>query len=109
MSFSMSSVKAIDEKFSSRRMRPDHQLLGRPVNPFAKTSSQTRSSTFFEEMLKPEISATTKLGAEYRGHVVDTKFEPSIKLDEYAVATNPLAGHKLHTTRRIVVEHTREK
>ena len=108
MSFSMSSVNDIDDKFTSRRTRPD-QLLGRPVNPFAKTASQTRSSSFFEEMLRPEITTTTKLGAEFRGHVVDTKFEPTIKLDNYAVQTNPLAGHRLHTTQRIVVEHTREK
>lgn len=60
-------------------------------------------------MLKPEISYTTKLGTEYQGLVVDTKFEPEVKFDRYSVQTNPKAGYKLHSTGRMEVEHTREK
>lgn len=103
-----SSVRDIDDKFTSRLTRPD-KLNGRPVNPFAKASSQTPSSSSSEDMLKPEISTTTKLGAVYQGHVVDTKFEQSVHFDNYSIQTNPKAGHKLHSTNRMPVVHTREK
>lgn len=104
----MSSVKDIDDKFMSRWTRPD-VLVGRPINPFATTSSQTRSSSFFEDLLKPEISVTTKLGSEYQGNIVDTKFEQTTNFDNYTVQTNPKAGFILHKHGRIEVEHTREK
>ena len=103
-----STVRDIDNKFTSRLTRPD-TLVGRPVNPFAQASSQTPKSSSSEEKLKPEISATTKLGAEYKGNVVDTKFEPAVSFDRYTVETNPKAGYRLHTTGRMAVEHTREK
>lgn len=103
-----SSVRDIDNKFTSRLTRPD-KLVGRPVNPFATTSSQTAKSSRNEDVLKPEVSATTKLGAEYQGNVVDTKFEQVVTFDTYSVRTNPKAGHKLHSTGRMTVEHTREK
>lgn len=103
-----SSVRDIDDKFTSRLIRPD-KMSGRPVNPFATTSSKTAKSSAFEDVLKPEVSATTKLGAEYQGNVVDTKFEDVVSFDDYTISTNPKAGHKLHTTGRMTVEHTREK
>lgn len=103
-----SSVRDIDNKFTSRLTRPD-LMNGRPVNPFATTSSQNPKSSFFEDLLKPEVTATTKLGAVYQGHVVDTKFEEHVKFDRYTVHTNPKAGYKLHSTGRMEVEHTREK
>ncbi|CAM9104390.1 unnamed protein product [Sphacelaria rigidula] len=105
---SSSTVRDIDNKFTSRLTRPD-RLVGRPINPFATTSSQTPKSFSSEEQLKLEISATTKLGAEYQGNVVDTKFERQVSFDRYTVMTNPKAGYKLHTTGRMPVEHTREK
>lgn len=104
-----STVQDIDDKFTSRLTRPDKMTGGRPINPFATTSSQTPKSSFFEDMLKPEVTATTKLGTVYQGHVVDTKFNQDVKFDRYSVQTNPKAGHKLHTTTRMQVVHTREK
>lgn len=104
-----STVRDIDNKFTSRLTRPD-KLTGRPINPFA-TSQAPKNSSFAssQEKLKPEISATTKLGAVYQGNVVDTKFEQAVSFDRYTVMTNPKAGYKLHTTGRMAVEHTREK
>lgn len=106
---SSSTVVDINNKFTSRLTRPDKLTGKRPVNPFATTSSKTPNASFFEDMLKPEITATTKLGAVYQGHVVDTKFGQNVKFDRYSVQTNPKAGYKLHTTGRMPVEHTREK
>lgn len=103
-----STVRDIDNKFTSRLTRPD-KLVGRPVNPFAETSSKTPKSSSSEDKLKPEISATTKLGAVYQGNVVDTKFEQAVSFDRYTVQTNPKAGYRLHSTGRMAVEHTREK
>lgn len=104
----MPTVNDIDNMFTSRLTRPD-KLVGRPVNPFATASKQTVSSSRFEDTLKPEVTATTKLGAVYQGNVVDTKFEQVVKFDRYSVQTNPRAGYKLHSTGRMNVEHTREK
>lgn len=106
---SSSTVRDIDNKFTSRLTRPDQMTGGRPINPFATTSSKTPKTSFFEDMLKPKITAATKLGAVYQGHVVDNKVEPGVKFDRYSVETNPKAGYKLHTTGRMPVEHTREK
>jgi hypothetical protein len=101
-------VNDINKMFTSRLTRPD-KLVGRPINPFATTSSHDNKSTFFENMLKPEVTSTTKLGAVYQGQVVDTKFEDAVRFDVYAVQQNPRAGLKLHATGRMKVEHTREK
>lgn len=106
---SPSSVQDIDNKFTSRLTRLDKMTGGRPVNPFATASSKTPWSSVFEDTLKPEVTATSKLGAVYQGHVVDTKIEEGVKFDRYTVHTNPKAGYKLHTTGRMPVEHTREK
>lgn len=103
-----STVRDIDNKFTSRLTRPD-KMTGRPVNPFATTSSQTPKSSFFEDLLKPEVTTTSKLGAVYQGNVVDTKFEQAVWFDRYTISTNPKAGYKLHSTARMDVEHTREK
>lgn len=103
-----SSVRDIDNKFTSRMTRPD-KMTGRPVNPFATASSRTAKSSAFEDILRPEVTATTKLGTEYQGNIVDTKFEDVVRFDNYSIQTNPNAGHKLHTTSRMKVEHTREK
>ena len=103
-----SIVRDIDNKFTSRMTRPD-KLSGRPVNPFAETSSKTPKSSSSEEKLKPEVSSIAKLGAVYQGNVVDTKFEEVVSFDTYTVQTNPKAGYRLHTTGRMAVEHTREK
>lgn len=105
---SSSSVVDIDNKFLARLVRPD-ALRKRPVNPFATASSMTPQTTFKVEQFKPEITATSKLGSIYNGKVVDTKFEQAVSFDAYTVDTNPKAGYKLHSTRRMEVEHTREK
>jgi len=104
----MSTIDDINNKFTERMIRSD-KGSDRPVNPFAVKSSQTKDSTFFESLLKPEMTSTTKLGAEYQGHIVDTKFEDTIKFDGYTINTNPKAGHLLHSVTRLDVEHTREK
>lgn len=98
----------IDRKFGSRLTRPD-MLVGRPTNPFAKTSSHSSTSMSIESMLKPSISLPPKLGAEYNGHVVDTKNDETYILDTYTVKAHPKAGYKLHSIGRLSVEHTREK
>lgn len=103
-----SSVRDIDNKFLARMVRPD-TMKRRPVNPFATTSSMTPKTSYAEDLLKPEITATSKLGSVYNGRVVDTKFSEAVSFDVYTVHTNPKAGHKLHSTRRMEVEHTREK
>jgi len=107
----MSTVDDINNKFTGRMVRPDKSVgvAERPVNPFAVKSSQNKDSTFFESLLKPEITSTTKLGADYQGHIVDTKFEDSVRFDGYTINQNPKAGHLLHSVSRLDVEHTREK
>lgn len=106
---SSSTVRDIDNKFISRLTRPDRMTGDRPINPFATASSKTPKSFVSEDMLKPEVTGTSKLGAVYQGKVVDTKFVPAFKFDRYSVHTNPKAGYKMHTTGRMPVEHTREK
>jgi hypothetical protein len=103
-----SSVRDIDNKFLERMVRPD-KINGRPINPFATTSSKTAETSFREALLKPEITTTSKLGSIYNGKVVDAKFPEAVSFDTYTVHTNPKAGYKLHSTRRMEVEHTREK
>lgn len=98
----------IDRKFGSRLTRPD-MLVGRPTNPFAKASAQDNTSREMENALKPSISLSNKLGAEYKGHVVDTKNEETYVLDTYTVNAHPKAGYKLHAIDRMNVIHTREK
>jgi len=104
----MSTIDDINRQFDGRMTRSD-KTIDRPVNPFAVKSIQDKNSTFFESLLKPEITSTTKLGADYQGHIVDTKFEDTYKFDGYTVNTNPKAGHLLHSVTRLDVEHTREK
>jgi len=104
----MSTIDDINNKFTQRMIRSD-KVSDRPVNPFAVKSIQDKNSTFFESLLKPEMTSTTKLGADYQGHVVDTKFEDTYKFDGYTVNTNPKAGYLLHSVTRLNVEHTREK
>lgn len=104
----MSSVDEINNMFTQRMTRTD-QKSERPVNPFAETSTRDKNTSFFEALLKPEMTTVTKLGAEYQGHVVDTKFEDSVRFDGYTIAQNPKAGHLLHSTTRLQIEHTREK
>ena len=104
----MSSVDDINNMFTKRMSRTDRSSE-RPVNPFAVKSTLDKNASFFEALLKPEMTAVTKLGAEYQGHIVDTKFEDSVRFDGYTVSQNPKAGHLLHSTTRLQVEHTREK
>ena len=98
----------IDRQFGSRLTRPD-MLVGRPTNPFAKPASHDNQSTFFENLLRPAVSMSNKLGTVYNGYVVDTKNEETIVLDTYTVSAHPKAGYKLHSVDRMSVEHTREK
>lgn len=104
----MSSVDEINNMFTQRMSRTDKRSE-RPVNPFAEKSTRDKNASFFEALLKPEMTTVTKLGAEYQGHVVDTKFEDSIRFDGYTIVQNPKAGHLLHSTTRLQMEHTREK
>jgi len=107
---SSSAVNDINEMFDKRLTRPDKQLPGRPINPFAVPSSHTKNTKFLETLFRPEIAETTKLGAEYQGHIVDTKFEDTVLFDtRYFVDPNPKAGMIKFTPNRLKVEHTREK
>jgi len=102
------TVDKINDKFTQRLTRSDREV-GRPVNPFATTSAQDKQSSFFEALLKPEISSMKTVGAIYRERVIDTKVDDTLKFDGYHVFTNPKAGHLLHSTGRLELEHTREK
>lgn len=104
----LSTVQAIDDKFRSRLTRPD-KLMGRPVNPFATLGSQNSNTKNIEALIQPKIFTTNKVGAEYNGNIVDAKFGKSVHFDGYSVLTNPSAGHVLHSTKRMKIEHTREK
>lgn len=106
---SSSSVNDINDMFGKRLTRPDKQLPGRPVNPFAVTSAHTKTTKFLETLFRPEVSETAKLGAEYQGHIVDTKFEDTVLFDSRYFVDNPKAGMIKFTPNRLKVEHTREK
>ncbi|AAR26932.1 FirrV-1-B57 [Feldmannia irregularis virus a] len=104
-----SAVEDIDNTFFDRLTRPDRHV-GRPVNPFAKISSQTVHSIVKEsDALRPEITAFQKLGTEYQGRVVENRESGGNYLETYTVQHNPKAGLKLYATQRMPVEHTREK
>jgi len=111
-----STVVAIDEKFNSRMIRTDTATKGRPVNPFANRSFHDSVSLEAERNMTPEVSAYSKVGAVYAQAgvagtvelVVDTKEEQYIILDQRN-NTHPDSGTKLHTTRKLPTDSTREK
>ena len=103
-----STVNDINDKFDQRLVRTDNKHA-RPVNPFAKVSSQDSVAKFRENLFRPQVSETMKLGNVYQGHVVETKFEDTVLFDERSVHTNPKAGLIKFTPNRLAVEHTREK
>lgn len=107
--YTVSAVEEIDNKFFDRLSRPDRHV-SRPVNPFAKIASQTVHSIVKDsDALRPEVTAFQTLGAEYQGRVVENRESGSNYLETYTVQENPKAGVKLFTTKRMPVEHTREK
>jgi len=105
---SSSSVNDINAMFDKRLTRPDKQV-SRPVNPSTATSTHTQNTAFLEVLFRPKIEEPAKLGVEFRGHIVDTKFQDVTLLDYRSIESNPKAGHFRHTTNRLEVVHTREK
>lgn len=105
---SSSSVNDINDMFNKRLTRPD-KILSRPVNPSASISTPGQNTKFNEVLFRPQVTEPSKLGSEYRGHIVDTKVQDVTFFDHRSVETNPKAGFIKHTPNRLQVEHTREK
>lgn len=106
-----SAVHEINNAFT-QRLEPIAGLgASRPINPFASTGKQTWKTKCDEMKVRPSVRLTEKLGSQYKGNVIDTKDDDSVRLDTYSVSENPKAKAKVtrHSTARLRVEHTRER
>lgn len=106
-----SAVHEINSAFT-QRLEPIAGLgASRPVNPFATTGTQTSQTKKDELKVRPSVTLPWKLGSQYKGNVIDTKDDDSVRLDTYSVSENPKAKAKVtrHSTSRLRVEHTRER
>ena len=106
----MSSVNEINSAFN-QRLTPIVTLAAsaRPVNPFATRGIQNSDTSREELTVRPSTKLPETLGAEFQGHVIDTKNDESVQLDTYTIGENPNSSKHKHTTNRIKVEHTRER
>lgn len=104
-----SSVHEINNAFN-QRLQPIKGLGSiRPVNPFATTGVQTSQTKCDEMKVRPSVTLPGRLGSQYKGSVIDTKDDDSVRLDTYSVSENPKANISKHSTLRLQVEHTRER
>ena len=107
----MDSVRHdINNKFS-QRCSPVETLgaTSYPVNPFATVNKQNANTKRDEMKVRPSVSLPETLGAQYNGHVIDTKNDDSVRLDTYSVRENPKSNTIKHSKTRLQVEHTRER
>ena len=104
-----SAVQEINTAFN-QRLEPMASLgAGRPVNPFASTGKQTSQTKRDEMKVRSSVTLPGTLGSQYKGKVIDTKNDDSVRLDRYTIAENPKSGITKHSTLRLHVEHTRER
>ena len=104
-----SAVNEINNAFN-QRLQPMRGLGStRPVNPFATTGVQTSQTKRDEMKVRPSVTLPGRLGSQYKGSVVDSKDDDSVRLDTYSVSENPKAKISKHSTSRLQVEHTRER
>ena len=104
-----SAVHDINTAFN-RRLEPVTGLgAARPVNPFASTGVQTSQTKRDEMNVRSAVTLPGRLGSQYKGSVIDTKDDDSVRLDTYTISENPKRAITKHSTSRLQVEHTRER
>lgn len=104
-----SAVHDINSAFSERLKPVGSRATTRPVNPFASTGKQTSETKRAEMNVRSAVTLPGRLGSQYKGSVVDTKDDDSVRLDTYSISENPKANITKHSTTRLRVEHTRER
>ncbi|CAM9090552.1 unnamed protein product [Ectocarpus sp. 12 AP-2014] len=104
-----SAVHDINSAFNSRLVPLAAVGSPRPVNPFASTGVQTSKTKNDEMKVRASVTLPGTLGAQYKGKVIDTKSDDSVRLDTYTIGENPKAKTTKHSTTRLQIEHTRER
>ncbi len=104
-----SAVHDINTAFNERLKPVGSVGTSRPVNPFASTGVQTSKTKRAEMDVRSAVTLPGRLGSQYKGSVVDTKDDDSVRLDTYSVSENPKAKISKHSISRLQVEHTRER
>lgn len=104
-----SAVNEINNAFNQRLVPIAGLGTSRPVNPFASTGVQTSQTKRDEMNVRSSVTLPGTLGCQYKGSVIDTKSDDSVRLDTYSVSENPKVKTTKHSTSRLEVEHTRER
>ena len=104
-----SAVHEINTAFTQRLQPMASVGARRPVNPFASTGKQTSKTKRDEMKVRSSVTLPGRLGSQYKGNVIDTKNDDSVRLDTYTIGENPKSGITKHSTARLHVEHTRER